>query len=300
MDIGVLEQQLYKDYKEKRNKEEMPPDVRTNIVYFTTKCNLGCTYCYEALDEVNGIDTSLEHLYDVVDEAVEREPDNIQTFFGIFGGEPTLCWDNVEKFMDYAYSKKKNIHFEMITNGIKFKDIDFINRVYDNKHTREGRLSISISFDGIKGNVDRIYRNGKQSVYDVIEALAKLHYLGKPFRIRYTIHKNNIDTIVEDIEDIIKHFNPLRIITSEVTSLFDEEDFKKIFESYSILRNKWYNNEIQIPICELFCETCDGCSITRSKLQYSIEDKKIVKDHRSIGGFNDFDHIKKDKRDSNE
>jgi sulfatase maturation enzyme AslB (radical SAM superfamily) len=293
-ELSNLDESLHK-LKSRENKKELPDNVRTNIIYFTTKCNLGCTYCYQALDEVNGINTSLEDLFEIADEAIEREPEDIQTFFGIFGGEPTLCWDNVEKFMDYAYSKKKNIHFEMITNGIKFKDLDFINRVYNNKHTLEGRLSISISFDGIKGNVDRIYRNGKQSAYDVIEALAKLRYLDKPFRIRYTIHKNNIDTIVEDIEDIIKHFNPLRIITSEVNSLFSKEDYKKVMQAYIILKNKWNNGEIQIPVCEIFCETCDGCSVTRSKIQTSIEDKKMVKNHRSIGEFKDFDYIKKNK-----
>jgi sulfatase maturation enzyme AslB (radical SAM superfamily) len=245
------------------------------------------------LDEVKGVNTSLDNLYKVVDEAVEREPKDTQTFFGIFGGEPTLVWDNVEKFMDYAYSKKKNVYFEMITNGIKFKDVDFINRVYDNKHVSEGRVSISISFDGIKGNVDRIYRNGEQSVYDVIEALSKLSYLDKKFRIRYTIHKNNIDTILEDIEDIIKHFNPLRIITSEVTDIFSSDDLKKVIECYHTINNRWNAGEITTPICDIVCATCDGCSITRGKLHYSIGDKQIVKDHRSIGSFNDFDDLKK-------
>jgi sulfatase maturation enzyme AslB (radical SAM superfamily) len=291
--LNILEKNL-NDLKTK-NKKEVPSNVRTNIIYFTTKCNLGCTYCYEALDEVNGINTSLKDLYNIVDEAIEREPDDVQTFFGIFGGEPTLVWDNVEKFMDYAYSKKRNVHFEMITNGIKFKDEKFIEKVYSNPHVIQGRLSISISFDGIKGNIDRIYRNGEQSVYDVIEALSKLKYLNKPFRIRYTIHKNNINTIIEDINDIIKHFNPLRIITSEVSSLFDENDFKKILETYTILKNKWNNGEIQTPICEIFCESCNGCGITRSKLQYSIENKKIIKNHRTTGEFNDFDYIKKEK-----
>jgi hypothetical protein len=95
--------------------------------------------------------------------------------------------------------------------------------------------------------------------------------------------------------DIIKHFNPLRIITSEVSSLFDENDFKKILETYTILKNKWNNGEIQTPICEIFCESCNGCGITRSKLQYSIENKKIIKNHRTTGEFNDFDYIKKEK-----
>jgi len=278
------------------NKETVPDTVRTNIIYFTTKCNLGCTYCYESLDEINGVDTTQEELYKIADEAIEREPEDSQTFFELFGGEPTLVWDNVEKFMDYAYSKKKNIRFEMITNGIKFKDIDFIERVYNNKHVKEKRVSISISFDGWNGNVDRIYRNGKQSREDVLEALSNLSYLSLPFRIRYTIHKKNINTIVEDIELIIKNFHPQRIITSEVSNQFDKNDFKKIYDAYQELRYKWNNNEIEIPICNIFCDTCDGCSITRNKLQYYLKDEIVTKDTRTINGFDGFNTYKKEDK----
>ena len=293
-----IEEKLYQDIKSKKTKEVLPDTQRTNIIYFTTKCNLGCTYCYESLDEVNGVNTELEELYKIADEAIEREDPNMQTFFELFGGEPTLCWDNVEKFMDYAYSKKKNVRFEMITNGIKFKDLDFVERVYSNKHVSEGRVSISISFDGWKGNVDRIYRNGKQSREDVVIALSNLKTLELPFRIRYTIHPKNIDTVIEDIEDIIKFFNPQRIITSETTSLFTDEDFKKLYQTYKLLQMKWNNGEITTPVCDIFCDTCDGCSVKRSKLQYYIKGERYSRDERNVGlTFNQFNNFKKDKNE---
>jgi sulfatase maturation enzyme AslB (radical SAM superfamily) len=278
-------------------KEILSDNQRTNIIYFTTKCNLACTYCYEALDEIDGVDTVMKELYKIADEAFDREDEDKQTFFELFGGEPTLVWDNVEKFMDYAYSKKKNIYFEMITNGIKFKDLDFIERVYSNKHVKEGRVSISISFDGWKGNVDRIYKSGKQSREDVISALTKLSYLELDFRIRYTIHPKNVDTVIEDIEKIIDNFKPLRIITSEVTSDLSEEDFKKLYITYQEIQRKWNNNEIQIPICDIVCETCDGCSVKRNKLHYYLKDDSYSKDNRVIGNmFNQFDKYKKENK----
>ena len=292
-----MENKVYEDIRSKRGDKEVLPDTqRTNIIYFTTKCNLGCTYCYESLDEVNGVNTELEELYKIADEAIEREDPNLQTFFELFGGEPTLCWDNVEKFMDYAYAKKKNVHFEMITNGIKFKDLDFVERVYNNKHVVENRLSISISFDGWEGNVDRIYRNGKQSREDVIMALGNLAYLNLPFRIRYTIHPKNIDNILDDFDKIIKHFKPLRIITSEVTSLLSNDDFKKLYNIYKEIQRRWNTGEISIPICDIVCETCGGCSVTRNKLQYYIKDEIITKDHRTESSFNQFEKYKKENK----
>ncbi len=109
------------------------------------------------------------------------------------------------------------------------------------------------------------------------------------FRIRYTIHKKNINTIVKDIEKILQHFNPKRIITSEVTEQFDENDYVILSKTYSELRWKWQNNEIQIPICDLFCDICNGCSIRRPNLHYYVGDK----DHKKVGGslipFNHFE-----------
>jgi len=292
------ERKIYEEIHKKKNRKIAPDSVRTNIIYFTTKCNLGCTYCYEALDEVKGINTDLEELYQIADEAIEREPRDQQTFFELFGGEPTLVWENVEKFMDYAYSKKKNVYFEMITNGIKFKDIEFINKVYSNIHVQQGRVSISVSFDGWNGNEDRIYRNGKQSREDVVEALSNLSYLNLPFRIRYSIHPKNLDHVLKDMENLITLFKPKRIITSEVTELLSENDFQKLYQIYKTLQYKWINHEIEIPICDIFCENCDGCTITRNKLQYYVKDFRYEKNSREEIPFNHFENLKKDKNEN--
>jgi sulfatase maturation enzyme AslB (radical SAM superfamily) len=296
--ICEIEEKIHSEIKNAKSDKTVLPDTqRTNIIYLTTKCNLGCTYCYESLDEINGVDTNLEELYKIADEAIQREDPNLQTFFELFGGEPTLCWDNIEKFMDYAYSKKQNIRFEMITNGIKFKDLNFIERVYSNKHVKNGLVSISISFDGWEGNVDRIYRNGKQSREDVIIALSNLNYLDLPFRIRYTIHPKNVNRIINDIEAIIRNFNPQRIITSETTSLLSEEDFKNLYNTYKEIQRKWNNNEINVPICDIVCETCDGCSVKRNKLHYYLKDDSYEKNTRVIGNdFNQFDKYKKEDK----
>ena len=264
-------------------------DVKTNIIYFTTGCNLACTYCYEALDEKKGVVTSREDLKRIADETIEREPDDKQTFFELFGGEPTLVWENVEYFMDYAYSLKKDVYFEMITNGIKFKDDEFMFQVYNNKHVKEGRVSISISYDGLEGNVDRIYRGGKSSTMTVVEVLAKLTALDFKFRVRYTIHKKNILHMMDDIKKLNKHFTPERIITSEVNEQYDISDWELLRKNYTTLKYMWQQNEIQIPICDVFCESCDGCGIRRDNLQYFVGDKEFNKKAYSEIEFNHFE-----------
>ena len=263
--------------------------VKTNIVYFNNYCNLACTYCYETLDAVKKVTTSKEELKKIADDTIAREPKDKQTFFELFGGEPTLSWDNVVYFMDYCYSIKQNIHFEMVTNGIKLIDDRFMFQVYNNSHIKDGRLSISISYDGLEGNVDRIYQDKRESTIDVVSVLSKLSVLEFPFRIRYTIHKKNLYHVVEDITSILKHFKPLRIITSEVTEQLDDEDKHKVQRIYNLLREKWNNNEITVPICDVFCDTCDGCTIRRDNLHYFVGDKEFQKQSYDEVAFNHFE-----------
>lgn len=91
-----------------------------NVIYFTNKCNLACTYCYEDLANRPPQILSQEDIRNAVDAIIEREDPNSQTLIVLFGGEPTLEWENVCYLMEYAYSKKTNIRFNMTTNGIKF------------------------------------------------------------------------------------------------------------------------------------------------------------------------------------
>jgi len=269
--------------------KEIAENVKTNTVYFTTACNLGCTYCYEELDTVKARKTSREELRNIADMVIEREPADKQSFFILFGGEPTLCWDDVVYFMNYAYRKKNNVHFNMITNGIRFLDNNFMFTVWNNEHMKQGRLSVEVSFDGKNGNVDRIYKTGEDSTADVVEVLAKLSELSLKFRIRYTVHKKNIDHFVGDIRTLLALFNPERIITYQVEEQLDDKDRAKLNRGHDELRWYWQTQEIQTPVCGLFCDNCDGCGIRRMNLHYYIGDKNIKKYEADPGKFHHFD-----------
>ena len=86
-----------------------------NVLYFTNRCNLACTYCYEDLMGRPEQILSKEDIRKSVDEIIAREPADQQTLFVMFGGEVTLQWENALYCMEYAYSKKKNVHFNIET-----------------------------------------------------------------------------------------------------------------------------------------------------------------------------------------
>ena len=269
----------------------MTKNISTNIVYFTTTCNLSCTYCYQHIKDYPHINTTKDELKKIAEDIIEREPDYEQTLFVLFGGEPTIRWDDVKFFMDYSYSLKKNVQFNMVTNGIRFLDDSFLKDFINNIHYKQGRIQLEISFDGVQGSRERIYPNGKESTKDILEVLFKLKEINVPYRIRYTVHKKNINNIQKDIEKIIKIFNPDRIILSENENDLDLEEIKFLNDFKTTLIKDYYNKKIQVPICmknNEMCGICRKCITNIDEFSLYIKDSINNKKHFEIGIFNDF------------
>ena len=250
-------------------------DSGVNVIYFTNRCNLACTYCYEELSGRPKQVLSKEQLRNSVDLILEREPEDTQTLFVLFGGEVTLEWENAVYMMEYAYSKKKNVHFNISTNGIKFLDDDFIKEYKKLKFNLLGLTSLDISFDGL-GNSERITHSGKDSTFTMIEIFKKLNKYDVKFRIRYTIHQLNINTLYDDIKSIAKFISPHRIITSVAWDKLSENEIKHLLQVKQMLRMDWQNGDIIIPICELFCDMCDGCGVRKDIKTYFTDEGNVT------------------------
>jgi len=251
------------------------PGSAVNVLYFTNVCNLACTYCYEDLADRPKQVLSKEDIRNSVDTILEREDPKNQTLIVLFGGEPTLEWDNVEYCMDYAYNQKKNIHFNMTSNGIKYLSSNFINRTKANAHYKRGKLSIDISFDGL-GNDERIMHNGMKSTSAMIKVFRNLAKHNFKYRIRYTIQKSNINKLYDDISFIINSFRPERLITSVAWDTLDDFDIIHLNEVKDRFRDDWKSGDINIPICELFCDMCGGCGQRKELKTYFTDEGNVT------------------------
>ena len=261
-----------------------------NVLYFTNKCNLACTYCYEDLPGRPPQILSKEDIEKSVDAILEREADpNNQTLIVLFGGEATLEWDNVCYCMTYAYSKKRNIHFNLSTNGLRFLSQRFLNKVKNNYFYKAGLMSIDISFDGV-GNKDRIFHNGMDSTKTMLKIFSKMNENGMKYRIRYTIHGLNVDYLYEDMTRIIKTFRPQRLITSVAWDQMNEERLKTLEQIKNQLREDWINKSISSPICELFCDMCSGCGERKQLKTYFTDEGNVTTygNYENAPKFHDF------------
>jgi len=285
---------INKFYVGDQTDKHVHPGSAVNVIYFTNKCNLACTYCYEDLADRPSQIMNHEDIRNAVDVILEREDPNNQTLIVLFGGEPTLEWDNVCYLMDYAFSKKTNIHFNMTTNGIKYLSQSFINETKNNKYYQWGNLSIDISFDGL-GNGERVYHNGMKSTPSMIKVFTKLSENNIRYRIRYTIQKSNINNIYTDISKIIKTFKPERLITSVAWDTLDDLDIIHLNEVKELFRadwkaTDWESGETPTPICEMFCDMCNGCGERKELKTYFTDEGNVTTydNYESAPKFHDF------------
>lgn len=262
-----------------------------NVLYFTNKCNLACTYCYEDLPGRPPQIMTREQIANSIDAIINREDPSSQTLIVLFGGEATLEWENVCYAMEYAFRKKKLIHFNLETNGIKFLSQKFIDEVRSNFFYKMGYMSIDVSFDGV-GNQDRVFHDGSSSTNAMLKVLTNLVKNRVKFRLRYTIQRGNIDHWYEDISKLQRLFRPDRIITSVAWSTLDgyERSAELLESGKKRFREDWINKDISVPVCELFCDMCSGCGERKELKTYFTDEGNVTTygNHENSPEFHDF------------
>ncbi len=261
------------------------PNSGVNTLYLTSACNLACTYCYESLDNKVTQTISDEAIRSNMDIVFDREDNAEQTLFILFGGEPTLVWDKCVLAIEYAKDIKPNTHFSMISNGIKFLDDEFC--IDFKKHM--SNLSLDISFD-VSGNDERIYHSGKSSTDDMYKVFEQLNKHNIEFRMRYTINNTNVNNIVKDLLYMSLKYKPQRLITSIAWTTLSDEDDKTLIKTKEQLRLLWQHNKLEVPVCDMFCDMCNGCDATLElKTYYSKDGEVRVQDNgENVVEFADF------------
>lgn len=159
-------------------KDSTYPQVYVDL---TSKCNLNCSWCCNSKFNIPDITKNqFENICSIIPKKVEVR---------FLGGEPTVHPD----LFDLIDITKKYRHMiTIITNGVKFADINFCREV--KKH---GPLVVSVSMDSEVDN------------YIKLKAIENLHDSGYKRTVITT-------TITESNVDVIKYF---RKLTEEFSSI---------------------------------------------------------------------------------
>jgi uncharacterized protein len=144
-------------------------------LHLTTGCNLNCSYCYSPplLREDMNENTLLQSIH----FAASISRNNAGIIF--FGGEPLLCQDMIFQAINECKLLEKSIgfvyHTKMVTNGMLL-DEPFIKKATDL------RLSIALSFDGIKNAHDAHRQTpNHQSTFDKLDSISSVLLRYQPY-----------------------------------------------------------------------------------------------------------------------
>lgn len=241
---------------------------RTNVIYLNTDCNLRCEYCYED-DSRNGLPDQANLTPDKIDEFLQeicqREPEVVSTIV-IMGGEPFLRFDLVEYIVAKCIQlSNKKWGITSVTNGTLFTPeilVKLKNLLDSCSESRRVTFSLEVSYDG-SGHHRRKWPDESSSISKVEQGIDKLVEHEIPFRMSYTVHKDNYNNAIEDTIKIFERWPIKRLSVSfayqDLDETFGNLDESKKFVNHIREYYKELYNIYNIPICGLVCDECGIC-----------------------------------------
>ncbi len=160
----------------------------------TMSCNFRCTYCYECHTSEHMTEMTLENIkYFLKREITTKNIRYVQVNW--FGGEPTLCVEQICDFNRYVISLQEQYKFSFIsgitTNGYLL-DKEMFAKFY-----RLGIENYQITLDGWQHDTFRKHVTGKKTRDKIVNNLKEISSLPEEYefvvRLRYNISENNQD-----------------------------------------------------------------------------------------------------------
>jgi len=241
----------------------------------TTDCNLNCIYCYSdgGCEKIN---LNFDFVKLFIDMLISKNQNCkfINLYFA-GGGEPLLNFNLIKQIVDYTINYNLIPHIRIVTNGILVPlYIDWLkaNNVY-----------LRISYDGSAQNINRPGNNfdSKKMVENTLQLLSDSYPLTL-LSVQMTITKSNVQTIQNDVENIIKQYKintikiePVHPSVSTKSKLIDlpsvEEFSENILKTLDNLISKNINARIDLsyvsaPSTSYFCSVRNKAVITPFKV----------------------------------
>lgn len=206
--------------------------MKTLLVVLSEKCNLNCSYCGVDKWSKKSIDPDL-YLEEFRKLRSTFPDEKIKIDF--FGGEPLLQIPTIQRILD-GVKHDKNIKLFMPTNGLLL-DEEKVQFLVNNQ------IEVSISFDGLWQDQNRLQLNGKKTLDRFIE---KQHLFKQlPGVTCHTmIYKDNYNLLENHL--YIKNtfgFNPELTLVRDV-DVWDEDSINKLKIGVAELFD-WYINNPQ-------------------------------------------------------
>jgi len=210
-------------------------------VFLSEKCNLNCSYCNQDKMSKDVIDPQL--FLNEYRRVRKSFPDElIQIDF--FGGEPLLFMDLIRTIISET-ENDGNIQYGMPTNGLLLTEEIL-------EYLIEKKVNVSLSFDGLWHDKNRLQPNGKGTAHRFFEKRELFQRIPN-FKIHTMIYKGCYN-LLENHLYIRKHFgvNPELTLVRDM-HVWDARSVERLKVGITELFNWYINNpEEEMPYFILF------------------------------------------------
>ncbi len=171
-------------------------DSDSNCLFLTDWCNCSCVMCPQPKSK-EGNDQS-EISLDLI-ELIDKQ----SKCLALTGGEPTLLGGKLLDIISYCKKRLPNTRLELLTNGIKFEDFDYVKQFARILH-RKLYFEIPLYAD-----TDSLHDQiiGTKGFYKTIKGIYNLALFNQKINIRVVIHKLNYKRLPY-LADFIYHNFP--------------------------------------------------------------------------------------------
>lgn len=197
-------------------KDAFDPDGLT--LFLTTRCSLGCTYCYASANDrpsLMGWDTAKAGLDWMLGHTQAAGRDRVEVMFH-GGGEVTLALDLLKRAVGYARAEGASRGIAVTTsaglNGVVAGPaLEWILANID---------SATLSLDGLPDvhNAQRPLLSGKGSFDIVAAALRRMDEVGYDYTLRVTVTRSGVPRLAESVEFMCRTFQAQRLHLEPVAS----------------------------------------------------------------------------------
>ncbi|MCI7068513.1 MAG: radical SAM protein [Mollicutes bacterium] len=224
-------------------------DFKTGWLTLNRTCNLRCKWCYARDTEYK---SSLTMSKDLAFELIDFfDSINVKHII-LIGGEPTIHPDFFE-ILEYA--KEKKVKCALVTNGLMFKNDEFID-----KYKSMGMNRVSLS---LKGEDEKTYKEitGFDGFQETIDIIKKLVSSDISVSVSMVLTENNMNSFTDVIPTLLNagakrfhfsfcyDFNLCGVKKGIFSPISLLEMFGNIYEKLNSLTNGHFTLQNGLPLC---------------------------------------------------
>lgn len=256
-------------------------------VFFTNRCNMNCSYCYEKNKKECSM--SYEIIDKTIDFIVSKKHENPTEKLSIVthGGEPLLEFEKIKYFVSALKNRIENVSYIITTNATLLNDenIDFLIKNY-------AQISISIDGNEKAHNSNRIFHNRRGS-FDIVIQNSKKILDRAPFDIcaRMTVNRKNVEYLFDGVKWLLDFgFVSISPVPDQYDNNWTDSDMNELYnQGVQIIDYlKGYKGDCKVDLIDDALVRCMNSACDGGRTSFTIDTDGSIYPCLAAAGVSEF------------